>query len=218
MEEDLRTYLQSVRRDFANLPLEETDAPDEPFTLFKRWFDDSLKAQLPDPYSMILATSGTTQIPSSRVVYMRDFDANGLTFFTNYQSQKGRDIAANPNVALLFFWNGIDRQVHLKGKATKVEESVSDNYFASRPRASQLGAWASAQSEVIPSRYELDIRLEEVTRRFEGQEVPRPPHWGGYIVKPYSVEFWQGRPSRLHDRLRYLLQEQGSWLRERLAP
>ncbi|MFZ2283494.1 MAG: pyridoxamine 5'-phosphate oxidase, partial [Lutibacter sp.] len=163
-------------------------------------------------------TIGADGFPKSRVVLLKKFTWEGFIFFTNYRSEKGKAIALNPNVCLSFFWQGIERQVIIKGIAEKLSENLSDGYFESRPDGSKLGAWASDQSEAVPSRNYLDERLASFEKQFENKEIPRPKHWGGILVKPISIEFWQGRPNRMHDRIRYTLQEDFNWKIERLAP
>jgi pyridoxamine 5'-phosphate oxidase len=206
-----------LRRDYARAGLSEADAADDPIAQFTRWFDEALAAGLPEPNAMTLATATPDGRPSARVVLLKGFDERGFVFFTNRHSRKGRELAANPHAALAFFWPELERQVRVEGAVTPAGEAESDAYFASRPLGSRLGAWASPQSEVIAGRDVLDRAVEELAARFGG-DVPRPPHWGGYRVSPDAVEFWQGRPSRLHDRLRYARRPDGGWLRERLAP
>jgi pyridoxamine 5'-phosphate oxidase len=206
-----------LRRDYARAGLSEADAADDPLAQFERWFGEALAAGLPEPNAMTLATATPDGRPSARVVLLKGFDARGFVFFTNRHSRKGRELAANPHAALAFFWPELERQVRVEGVVTPTSDDESDAYFASRPLASRLGAWASPQSEVIAGRDVLDHNLAELAARFGG-DVPRPPHWGGYRVGPDAVEFWQGRPSRLHDRLRYARRPEGGWLRERLAP
>ena len=206
-----------LRRDYARAGLTEADAAADPLAQFARWFDEALAAGLPEPNAMTLATATLDGRPSARVVLLKGFDARGFVFFTNRHSRKGRELAANPYAALAFFWPELERQVRVEGAVAPTGDEESDAYFASRPLASRLGAWASSQSEVIAGREVLDRAVEELAARFGG-EVPRPPHWGGYRLSPEAVEFWQGRPSRLHDRLRYARRPDGGWRRERLAP
>ena len=206
-----------LRRDYARAGLTEADAAADPLAQFARWFDEALAAGLPEPNAMTLATATPDGRPSARVVLLKGFDERGFVFFTNRHSRKGRELAANPYAALAFFWPELERQVRVEGAVAPTGDEESDAYFASRPLASRLGAWASSQSEVIAGREVLDRAVEELAARFGG-EVPRPPHWGGYRLSPEAVEFWQGRPSRLHDRLRYARRPDGGWRRERLAP
>lgn len=184
---------------------------------FRQWFDEALRAGVPEPNAMYLSTVGPDHRPSGRIVLLKDLDLSGFVFFTNYHSRKGHQLDAHPYAALTFFWVELERQVRIEGYIEKVAERESDEYFASRPRGSQLGAWVSSQSEVIAGREVLLEKQEFYEKQFEGREVPRPPHWGGYRLVPAYLEFWQGRPSRLHDRLAYTRQE-GTWTLERLSP
>ena len=218
MKDALRDFIQSNRRDFQNEELDERSAPDSPFKLFEHWFEEMLKSEILDPYAFTLATSGADGQPSARVLYMRDMSQDGLVFFTNYSSDKGQDLAENAKCCANFFWAELARQVRFEGVAMKLEEEKSDTYFNSRPRASRIGAWASDQSSELISRAELEDKVKKLTEDYEGQEVERPPFWGGYIIKPVAIEFWQGRPSRLHDRLRYTLSEGDRWNLNRLSP
>jgi pyridoxamine 5'-phosphate oxidase len=199
--------------------LDEAHAAQDPFTQFGRWIADALAADLREPNAMTLATVGENGQPSARIVLLRGWDERGFVFFTNYVSQKGREIAVNPAAALVFFWDKLERQVRINGRVEELRGEDSDAYFARRPRGSRISAWASPQSQVIPSRAELEERMEEAERRFAGIDVPRPPHWGGYRIQPDRVEFWQGRVNRAHDRLVYTLERlHDGWKRERLGP
>jgi pyridoxamine 5'-phosphate oxidase len=203
----------------------ETDGLDvgdvlaSPVDQWHRWYEDAEAAGLPEPHAMVLGTVDADGLPDARVVLARGVDDRGITFFGNYDSAKGRQLEVSGRATAVFPWLGLHRQVRVRGTVSRLGENDSDEYFASRPRESQLGAWASPQSQVIADRSELDVRLEEMAVRFEGTEVPRPPHWGGWQLSPVVYEFWQGRPSRLHDRLVYRCDEvDGSWSIVRLAP
>lgn len=209
--------IANIRHDYRLNGLHEDDLAPDPLTQFRLWFEDVVEAGITEANAMLLSTVSDGR-PSGRIVLLKDLDATGFSFFTNYDSKKGREMEANPQVALTFFWKELERQVRIEGRISKTSESESSEYFAIRPRGSQIGAWASGQSEVIPDRAFLETKTKELEARFEGQPVPRPPHWGGYRVTPDYVEFWQGRPSRLHDRLAYTKLENGSWKIERLSP
>ena len=199
--------------------LNRGSADGDPLKQFAAWYDEVLAAGVSeqDAISMTLATATKDGRPLARVVLLKSADDNGFVFYTNYQSIKGRDLAENPQACLLFYWPKVWRQVRIEGTVEKVSAEESEEYFQSRPLGSKLGAWASDQSEVVGSRETLEGRFAEIEKRF-GDNVPRPPHWGGYRLKPNAIEFWQGRENRLHDRLRYRLQEDGTWLIERLGP
>ncbi|MEP6463779.1 MAG: pyridoxamine 5'-phosphate oxidase [Frankiaceae bacterium] len=210
-----------MRRAYLAGGLEEADMAADPLTQFGRWFADAVTAGLREPNAMVLATATRDGAPSARLVLLKEYDDTGLVFFTNYDSRKGAELAANPRAALLFPWHDLERQVRVEGGVERIPTAASEEYFVSRPRGSRLGAWASPQSDVIGSRAELATRLAEVTARFGPAEddpaVPLPAYWGGYRLIPEVVEFWQGREDRLHDRLRYRRADAG-WLLERLAP
>lgn len=213
--------LADLRRHYARSGLTEQAAGADPFALFARWFDEARDGGVREPNAMTLATADAGGRPSARVVLLKGLDARGFTFYTNYQSRKGEDLAANPHAALVFWWEAMERQVRVEGAVERVAAKVSDAYFASRPRGSRLGAWASEQSRVVAGRAELEARLEEVEEKYDDGHIPRPPHWGGYRVLPDRFEFWQGRPNRLHDRLEYVPADGSAgegWTVRRLAP
>lgn len=212
-------HTDSMRRDYAAGELRRADLRPDPLAQFERWFADALAAEgVIEANAMTLATVDAAGQPHARVVLLKDCDARGFRFFTNYESEKGLEIAANARVALTFHWPPLERQVRIEGTAEKVSREESEAYFRSRPVRSQLGAWASAQSRVLADRQELEAAFAAREREFAGGEVPMPPHWGGYVVRPEVVEFWQGRRSRLHDRFRYRRGTDGGWTIERLAP
>jgi len=208
--------LTALRRDYRHARLDETDVDEDPLVQFKVWLDEALRAELDEPYAMTLATVDAGGQPSARIVLLRGADERGLAFFTNYDSRKGRELATQGRAALLFYWAPLERQVRIEGRVSRVSDADSDDYFARRPRGSCIGAWASPQSAVIPDRQWLERRVEDYHRE-HGESVPRPPNWGGYRLLPERFEFWQGRESRLHDRLVYR-QDAGHWVVERLAP
>jgi pyridoxamine 5'-phosphate oxidase len=210
--------LAELRRNYELAGLSEDDAGDDPFALFRRWFDQTLAAELPEPNAFILATCTPDGAPSARTVLLKALDDRGFTFFTNYESRKGREMAANPRVAMVFLWHQLERQVRIEGVVERVTAQESDDYFVNRPLGSRLGAWASAQSAVIPDRAYLEARHAELMARYPDGNVPRPPNWGGYRVLPQVFEFWQGRPSRLHDRIRFTRHPEKGWVRDRLSP
>lgn len=206
-----------LREEYTRGGLTEANAGDDPFVLFRAWFAAALSAGLPEPNAFTLATVGPDGKPAARVVLLKGLDDRGFAFFTNYDSRKGRDIAGNPHVALAFLWHPFERQVRVEGRAERVSPEESDEYYRVRPLGSRLGAWASPQSAVIPGREVLERQHAELLAKYADGNVPRPPNWGGYRVIPDAVEFWQGRPNRLHDRIRFR-RDGGRWVRERLAP
>jgi pyridoxamine 5'-phosphate oxidase len=207
----------TLRREYESVGLNETDVAADPMEQFGRWFAEAVAAGLEEPNAMTLATATSAGRPSARMVLLKSVDAGGFTFFTNYDSRKARELAENPNAALVFHWQPLHRQVRVIGTVTQVSADESDAYFASRPREAQLGAWASRQSSVLPDRAALESEFERLGREYAGREPPRPPHWGGYRLSPVEVEFWQGRPHRLHDRLHYRREGDG-WAITRLSP
>lgn len=208
--------IANIRNEYSLKGLHEDDLDSDPLKQFSKWFDEAVNSGLDEPNAMLLSTVYNAK-PSSRIVLLKDIN-EGFLFFTNYNSKKGKDIEINPQVALTFFWKELERQVRIEGIIEKTTESESDEYFATRPRGSQIGAWVSNQSEVIENREAIEQKTKKYEEQFEGITIPRPPHWGGYKVIPDYLEFWQGRPSRLHDRLVYQKIENGIWKIDRLAP
>lgn len=215
--EDVRNYINTVRRDFASKPLDRTVLKDDPFEQFAVWMEEAVNAQILDPYAMCVSTVGKDKKPSSRIVYLRDVAEGGFVFYTNYQSHKGTDIGSESAVALNWHWTEIERQIRVEGIATKVTDDLSDTYWKSRPRESQISACLSDQSKEVENRETLESGKAAIISEFEGKDIPRPTHWGGYSVAPERMEFWQGRPNRLHDRLVYK-KEGDNWLIVRLNP
>ncbi len=215
MEKDLSNY----RRVYEKKELLEQDVPDNPLQLFQTWFYEvEASGSVEEANAMTISTIGLDGFPKARVVLLKKYTHEGFIFYTNYLSEKGKAIASNPNVCLSFFWASMERQIIIKGVAEKVAENLSDGYFESRPLGSKLGAMVSPQSEVIPSRDFLEDKLHQLEKQYAQSEVPRPDFWGGYLVRPQSIEFWQGRPNRLHDRIRFSLTDDFDWKIERLAP
>jgi pyridoxamine 5'-phosphate oxidase len=212
--------LEELREDYRHGSLDETDTAAHPFDQFKTWFAQARRAELPEPNAMVLATQTPGGGVAARVVLLKELSQQGFVFYSNYTSRKGQELAANPAAALVFNWLELQRQVRIEGTVERLAPEQSTEYFQSRPRGSQLGAWASPQSEVIASREVLEARYEAMQERFAGQEqLPRPEHWGGYLLVPHRIEFWQGRSSRLHDRIEYWREAgQQAWTRRRLAP
>ena len=214
---DDQQNVQDLRREYAKRSLREDDIADHPVEQFAAWFRQALAADLPDANAMTLATATRRGEPSARIVLLKGFDESGFQFYTNYDSRKGKELQDNPHAALCFFWQQLERQVRVEGTVQKMSRDESAVYFKKRPRLSQLGAWASSQSSKVTSREMLEQQFQEVTERFEGQEVPLPDFWGGFNLMPERVEFWQGRPGRLHDRIVYE-READSWKTARLSP
>jgi pyridoxamine 5'-phosphate oxidase len=213
----MQNQIQALRKEYCQTSLNESDLNPDPYLQFKHWFEQALASALPEANAMILSTVSASGQPSNRTVLLKELDAKGFVFFSNYHSRKGHEIDANPRVALLFFWPELERQIRIEGLAEKLSSSDSDAYFAIRPRASQLGAWASEQSQPLAAREVLETRILALDQKYAQETIPRPSHWGGYRVIPEKFEFWQGRPSRLHDRLCYQRHGQ-QWQINRLAP
>lgn len=210
--------IADIRKEYSQQSLSENDVETDPILQFKKWLDHVLAAGVEEPNAMTLATASMEAVPSARIVLLKDFSEKGFIFFTNYNSYKGQQLSENPKACLVFFWKELERQVRVTGLVFKLSSVESDEYFNSRPEASRIGAWASPQSQVIESRSWLDERFNELTGKMKDGNIKRPPHWGGFVVKPVIIEFWQGRTNRLHDRIQYSLQEDGTWQIERLAP
>ncbi len=209
--------IADLRKEYTRHGLSETDVDPDPLRQFQCWFDQAVEAGLIEPNAMTLATAAPDGRPSARMVLLKGVDGGGFVFFTNYESRKGTELTANPWAALVFYWPELERQVRIEGCVERIAPDESDAYFASRPNGSRIGAWASRQSSVIGSRAELEQRVAELEQFYAGREVPRPPFWGGFRVIPDTIEFWQGRPNRLHDRLRYW-RDSSRWIIERLSP
>lgn len=218
MDETPISELTGLRHEYDAHGLRRADLHADPFKQFGAWFAAALTADIRDVNAMSLATATPDGKPSVRIVLLKAFDDRGFTFFTNYDSEKGKQLEANPQAALNFFWPKLERQIRIRGSVERTSREDSAAYFHSRPPGSRLGAWVSKQSEVIDSRQILDARLEQMEERFADGDIPLPPHWGGYRLQPDQIEFWQGRPNRLHDRFRYTLQADGGWQIDRLAP
>ncbi|MDO6603415.1 pyridoxamine 5'-phosphate oxidase [Arenibacter palladensis] len=215
MQKDLGNY----RKSYEKSSLSEEVISDNPMELFQKWFYEVEASDgVDEPNAMTVSTIGLDGFPKNRVVLLKKYTFEGFIFYTNYESEKGRAITQNPNVCISFFWPNMERQIIIKGRAEKIAENLSDGYFESRPDGSKLGAIVSKQSEVVPNREYLERKLKDLEKEYENKEIVRPKYWGGFIVKPVSIEFWQGRPNRLHDRIRYSLQANYDWKIERLAP
>lgn len=211
-------HIKQLRADFAKAELNEKDVMPSPFAQFDAWMQQAIAADISEVQAMTLSTANAKGRVASRIVYLREFDAQGFCFYTNYHSDKGKTIEENASVSLCFFWKELERQIRIEGTATKVDAAQSDAYFNARPYSSKIGAWASAQSTSISSREELMTKIEELEKEFTPDTITRPPFWGGYRVVPSAIEFWQGRQSRLHDRFLYTKTENAAWKIERLSP
>lgn len=209
--------IADIRKDYAQKELSEAHCLPDPLAQFKVWLDEAIGAQVPEPTAMVVSTVSPEGFPAARVVLLKGVEEGKFVFYTNYHSRKGQHIAATPRVSITFFWPELERQVNIEGTVERTPEAVSDAYFESRPYKSRVGAWASDQSQTVDSKTEIMGKFAMYAAKYLAH-VPRPPHWGGYAVTPHRIEFWQGRPSRLHDRILYKLQEGGSWSRERLSP
>lgn len=199
--EEFIAKLRDDHSDFSQGSLDDQVKKEDPLKLFQKWYKEAYEKNCGEPHAMVISTVDKQLQPSSRTVYMKDLVEEGLIFYTNYESKKVKDIRVNPRVSVLFYWDCLERQVRIQGTANEAPAEMSDDYFASRPRASQIGAWASRQSEIIQSREELEQAYAAIEKRFEGSNIPRPPYWGGILIQPNYFEFWQGRPGRLHDRI-----------------
>ena len=210
--------MTKLRREYTDAGLDERDVDASPFKQFERWFQEAIDAKIDLPDAMTLATATSDGIPSARIVLLRGHDERGFVFYTDYESQKGKELAENPNASLVFYWRELDRQVRIAGQVSKVSRENSSNYFQSRPVGSRLAALASKQSEVIPDRKGLEERFKQLAEQYQEEEIPLPSNWGGCRLSPNMIEFWSGRPSRLHDRLRYTRQPNNDWRVERISP
>lgn len=209
--------IADLRLNYSLKQLNESEVNPDPIVQFQTWFAEAVAAELPEPNAMTLATASKTGVPSARIVLLKGLDSRGFVFYTNYESRKGEELLENPQAAIVFLWAVLERQVRIEGRVEKVADAETEAYFHSRPLSSQLGAWSSEQSRVVADRSVLERRFQDFQNQYAAQEIPRPPHWGGFRVIPHQIEFWQGRPSRLHDRLRYRL-SRDDWQIDRLAP
>ena len=210
--------IAAIRKDYSHRILTEDEVSPNPIQQFEKWWQEAIEAKIEEVNAMVLATASTDGVPSARVVLLKDYSEEGFVFFTNYNSIKGKQLSENPKASLVFFWKELERQVRITGLVERISAKQSDEYYEIRPEASRISAWASSQSQVIESREWLDEQFNKIGRQMEGSNIQRPPYWGGYIVNPIIVEFWQGRPNRLHDRIQYTMEEDGKWIMERLAP
>lgn len=210
--------IADIRKDYQLKSLTESEVDPDPLKQFQQWWQDALQAKIEEVNAMTLATASPDGVPSARILLLKGLTPGGFVFFTNYNSFKGQQIAENPRACLVFFWKEVERQVRVTGLAERLTDKENDEYFHSRPEGSRIGAWASPQSQVIENREWLEKNTLKYQQQFASQAVLRPPHWGGYVVKPIAIEFWQGRPNRLHDRIQYTLSDSGKWIIERLAP
>jgi pyridoxamine 5'-phosphate oxidase len=210
--------LQNLRQDYSAATLSESSINVNPIKQFDIWFNEAVAAEIPEPNAMTLATATPDGRPSARIVLLKGFDMNGFAFYTNYLSRKGKELTKNPNAAIVFFWGELERQVRIEGTIEKLSKEQSEKYFQSRPKLSQIGALASPQSQEIPNREQLEAKMSQLEAEYGDNEIPKPSFWGGYILKPRLIEFWQGRPSRLHDRIAYKKIDNKNWKKVRLAP
>lgn len=211
--------INDLRAEYSNQRMEKSDISSNPIDQFSSWFEEAMKAAIPEPNAFTLATTNSKGLPSARVVLLKELNEKGFVFFTNYGSRKAQDLDYCPHAAMVFLWLELQRQVRIEGQVEKISVQESEAYFQSRPKGSQIGAWASPQSQVVENRSVLDAEVEKLSQQYADREhLPLPPFWGGYLVKPYRIEFWQGRVSRLHDRFEYLLEEDQRWKIQRLAP
>lgn len=214
----MNSSIAQLRKDYSSQSLLETDVAVNPFDQFEKWWQQAISSNIDEANAMTLATASSDGMPAARIVLLKDFSREGFVFYTNYKSFKAMHLQENPKACLVFFWKELERQVRITGLVKKLNKKDNDDYFYSRPASSQIGAWASPQSQVIESRNWLDEQYLKLSEEFKQTEIQRPPNWGGYLVQPVIIEFWQGRPSRLHDRIQYTLEENGNWKIERLAP
>ncbi len=214
----MTSEIAHLRQEYSSQFLLEAEVAAQPLDQFRLWWAQAIESKIAEPNAMTLATASLDGMPSARIVLLKGFDDNGFVFFTNYNSYKAMQLAENPKACLVFFWKELERQVRITGLVTRISEDNSSAYFDTRPETSRIGAWASPQSQVISDRDWLDKQFQSLLNEMKGNKIERPPHWGGYIVQPVIIEFWQGRPNRLHDRIQYSLQQGGEWKIERLAP